>query len=127
MLARLKAAIAAQRGADAESRAERHLRRQGLKPIARNWRCPHGELDLVMADGDTLVIVEVRARSSREHGGALASVDSRKRRKLMRSALAFTQAHSDWQDAPLRFDIVSFEAEDVCEWLPAAFTTDDGT
>lgn len=125
MLAALKKKLAQQRGADAESRAEAHLLKHGLKPVARNWRCPLGELDVVMRDGDTLVIVEVRARSSHTHGGALASIDGKKRSKLMRTTLAFVQAYPVWQDAPIRFDIVSFEADDEGRWLMDAFTTDD--
>lgn len=125
MLAALKARIAAQLGADAEARAEAHLVKQGLKSLARNWRCPLGELDVVMADGDTLVIVEVRARSGTDHGSALDSITAAKRRKLVRAALAFTQAHPAWQDAPLRFDIVHFGADGQGRWLRDAFTMDD--
>ena len=50
------------RGADAETRALRHLEQAGLKLLARNWRCKGGELDLVMRDGAHWVFVEVRAR-----------------------------------------------------------------
>lgn len=125
MLGRLKAGLAAQLGAAAEVRAEAHLRQQGLKPLSRNWRCPLGELDLVMRDGDTLVIVEVKARSTASHGGALASLTAAKRGKLLRTALAYTQAHPEWQEAPLRFDLVRFEADGKGRWLRAAFTTDD--
>ncbi len=125
MLGALKARLAAQRGADAEARAEHHLQQQGLKPVARNWRCALGELDVVMAEGETLVIVEVRARASASHGGALESVDARKRGKLLRTALAFVQAHPEWQDAPIRFDVVRFEADDRGHWLRNAFDADD--
>jgi len=125
VLAAIKAKLAAQRGADAESRAEKHLTQQGLKPLHRNWRCTLGELDLVMADGDTLVIVEVRARSHSSHGGALESVDARKRGKLIRSALAYVHAHAEWQDAAIRFDVVCFEADGKNRWLRNAFDADD--
>ena len=125
MLSQLKARLAAQRGADTEARAAAHLSQQGLRLVARNWRCSLGELDVVMADGDTLVIVEVRARQHQSHGGALASIDARKRGKLLRTTLAFTQAHPEWQDAPIRFDVVSFEADDRGRWLPNAFDADE--
>lgn len=125
MLARLKAQLSKQRGDAAEARAEAYLIQQGLKPVARNWRCTLGELDVVMSDAETLVIVEVRARSSTSHGGALASVDARKRGKLMRTALAFVQAHPAWQDAPIRFDVVTIEADGQGRWLPNAFDADD--
>jgi len=125
VLGRLKAQLAAVRGAQAELRAEQHLLSKGLKPVTRNWRCPLGELDVVMSDGDTLVIVEVRARSTASHGGALESVDARKRGKLMRTALAFVQAHPEWQDAAIRFDVVRFEADGKGRWLTNAFDADD--
>ncbi len=127
VLATLKARIAARHGADAETRAGLHLNRQGLSTIARNWRCPLGELDLVMADGETLVIVEVRARRSSSHGGALESVDVKKRGKLLRTTLAFVQAHPQWQQAPIRFDLVHFEADGKGRWLRDAFTADECT
>ncbi|MES2682736.1 MAG: YraN family protein [Pseudomonadota bacterium] len=125
VLTSLKARSAALLGSGSEQRAETHLRQQGLVPICRNWRCPLGELDLVMRDGETLVIVEVRARSTQSHGGALASVDAKKRGRLMRTALAFVQAHDEWQDASIRFDIISFEADGRGRWLKNAFDSND--
>lgn len=125
MLSQLKARLAAQRGADTEARAAAHLIRQGLRLVARNWRCALGELDVVMADGETLVIVEVRARQHQSHGGALQSIDAKKRGKLLRTTLAFTQAHPEWDDAPIRFDVVSFEADDQGRWLRNAFDADE--
>lgn len=124
VLSALKARLSAQRGAHAEARAEAHLKQQGLRPIARNWRCARGELDLVMADGETLVIVEVRARSSASHGSAMESISAKKRASLLRATLAFVQAHPRWQDAPIRFDVIGFEAE-LGRWLPNAFDADD--
>lgn len=125
MLTRASAALAALRGAQAEARAEVHLRRQGLRSIARNWRCPLGELDLVMAEHNTLVVVEVKARSHRSHGGALASVDLGKRRRLVRATQVFLERHPVWQTAPIRFDVVCFDADEGLLWLQGAFTTDD--
>jgi putative endonuclease len=125
MLAAIKAQLAARRGADAETQACHHLEQQGLKLVVRNWRCPLGELDLVMCDHTTLVIVEVRARNHHSHGGALASVDQKKRSRLLRATLAFVQAHPQWQDAAIRFDVVSFQGLAPAHWLRNAFTTDD--
>ena len=41
---------------------ERNLQRRGMEVVERNWRCEHGELDLVVRDGDTLVVIEVKTR-----------------------------------------------------------------
>lgn len=123
-LAGLKARAAALLGASAEARAEAYLLEQGLLLVARNWHCPYGELDVVMRDGETLVVVEVRARSSSGYGGALASVTASKQRRLMRTVQAFQQAHPQWQETPVRFDIVSFEAGGQGRWLQNAFDAD---
>lgn len=69
-------------GRQAELLACEQLQRQGMRPLARNWRCRRGELDLVMLDGDTVVFVEVRRRRHEAWGGALESVDARKRQRL---------------------------------------------
>ena len=62
-------------GGEAEKQAAHWLTQQGLEVVARNFRCRQGEIDLIMQDGNTLVFTEVRWRSYRSHGGALASVD----------------------------------------------------
>lgn len=123
-LAGLKARAAALLGASAEARAEAHLLKQGLLLVARNWHCAHGELDVVMLDDGVLVIVEVRARSSKSYGGALGSITASKRGRLMRSVLAFQQAHPQWQEAAIRFDVISFEADGRGRWIKNAFDTD---
>jgi putative endonuclease len=110
------------RGAQAEDRARAHLERAGLKLLTRNYRCPRGEIDLVMADGDTLVFVEVRFRASRAFGGAAASVDARKRARLVAAAQHYLLAHP--ADRPCRFDVVAADGEAAIEWLHDAFRLD---
>ncbi|MES2885688.1 MAG: YraN family protein [Pseudomonadota bacterium] len=123
-LAVLKARAAALLGAGAEARAEAYLLKQGLLLVARNWSCHYGELDVVMCDDETLVVVEVRARSTLSYGGALGSITAGKRGRLMRTVQAFQQAHPQWQDAPVRFDVICFEADGQGRWLKDAFDTD---
>lgn len=110
------------RGAQAEDRARAHLERAGLRLLTRNYRCPRGEIDLVMADGDTLVFVEVRFRASRAFGGAAASVDARKRARLVAAAQHYLLAHP--ADRPCRFDVVAADGEAAIEWLRDAFRLD---
>ena len=112
-------------GALAEDRALRLLETRGLRLLARNWRCPVGELDLVMRDGDTVVVAEVRSRSRSDFGGAVESVDGRKRRKLARAARLFLAARPDLGEAPLRFDVVALDGAEKIEWLQNAFEVDD--
>jgi putative endonuclease len=112
------------RGAEAEDCARRHLERQGLKLVARNWRCPGGELDLVMRERDTLVVVEVRKRSRSDYGDAFESVHGRKRGRLIRAAQMFLAGHPQYARSPVRFDVVAVDGANAVEWLPAAFETE---
>lgn len=111
------------RGGRAEARALEYLRQQGLVLVAANLRCRAGELDLIMRDGKVLVFVEVRARCSGRFGGAAASVDHLKRRRLLQAA-AYFLAHA-WRGAVprCRFDVVAFDPHG-CLWLRDAFRGD---
>lgn len=102
-----------QQGQRAEKLAEAYLVAQGLKLLTRNYRCAHGELDLVMQDGDGLVFVEVRARRNRDFGGAEASIDARKQAKLRASVLHYLQSHR--LDVPCRIDVVAVHG-DALTW-----------
>jgi len=108
-----------QDGREAEHRAMRFLQTQSLRTVARNHRCRGGEIDLVMRDADVLVFVEVRLRRSRHYGGALASVDTRKQRRLIIAAQHYLQNHP-WP-GPCRFDVVGIDAQGECEWVRDAF------
>lgn len=125
LVSALRARLAAERGAHAERQAEVLLHRRGLQTLDRNWRAKTGELDLVMCDADTLVVVEVRARAHSGWGAAGGSVDRRKQLRIARTAQLWVQQHPRWQSAALRFDVVSFDAGHAPEWLQAAFTLDD--
>jgi putative endonuclease len=111
-------------GAAFERRACAELERAGLKLLARNYTTRHGELDLVMRDGDTVVFVEVRYRVRAGHGDALASVTRGKQDKLIRTAQLWLAAHPRHAQRPCRFDVVSYDgpAEDArMQWLRGAF------
>ncbi len=112
-------------GADAEDRALAHLERHGLALVRRNHRIARGpsrragEVDLVMRDRDgTLVFVEVRARSSDRFGGAAASIDARKRARIVFAAQSFLRGMA--VVPPCRFDVVAVDGDRI-EWLKAAF------
>ncbi|MEB0038944.1 MULTISPECIES: YraN family protein [unclassified Pseudomonas] len=114
-----------QAGREAEAFALNYLQQQGLSLIAQNWICKRGELDLVMLDGDTVVFVEVRYRRHAGWGGALESVDIRKREKLVVAAQYFLQHASRWADSPCRFDVIGINGnpgkEPSFNWLQNAF------
>lgn len=112
-------------GDAAEARALAHLQRHGLVLVERNYRVARGpraragEVDLILRERDgTLVFAEVRARRDARHGGALASVDGRKRQRLLLAARHYLMRFAT--PPPCRFDVIGVEG-DRLEWLRAAF------
>lgn len=108
-------------GAAAEEAAARHLAAHGLALLARNARYPEGELDLIMREREALVFVEVRLRSSRSFGGAAASVDRFKQKRLLRAAQHWLLQHIGERWPPCRFDVVCVDADGTIEWIRDAF------
>ncbi|WP_166364433.1 YraN family protein [Pseudomonas akapageensis] len=112
-------------GKEAEAQALNFLKEQGLRLLAQNWSCKRGELDLVMLDGDTVVFAEVRYRLHAQWGGALGSIDARKREKLVIAAQYFLQKESRWASHPCRFDVIALEGTPGeaprLNWLKNAF------
>ena len=82
-------------GRAGEQRAADYLRGRGYQLVDRNWRCPDGELDLVVVHGDVLVIVEVKTRSSRRYGHPLEALDRAKIDRLWRLALRWARTHPE--------------------------------
>ncbi|HHC71416.1 MAG TPA: YraN family protein [Thiotrichales bacterium] len=109
-------------GREAERLARLHLERAGLSMRDHNYRAPTGELDLVMEEGDTLVFVEVRLRRNPRFGGGIASVDGRKREKIVRTAAHYLQRHR-LSHRQCRFDVISVGDGDppAIQWLRGAF------
>jgi putative endonuclease len=93
-------------GQEAEALACRYLRTQGYKIIARNWRSPFGEIDIIAREGGTLVFVEVRARGGSSFGGAEGSLTYKKRKRIIATAQAYLNQTAT--QLPLRFDFVAF-------------------
>lgn len=94
-------------GLAAESAAVCFLQQQGLSLVAQNYSCRHGEIDLVMRDGRTLVFIEVRLRSNQAFASAADSIDQRKQQKLIRAAQYYLQQHD--LNCPCRFDAILFD------------------
>ncbi|OPX22531.1 MAG: YraN family protein [Planctomycetales bacterium 4484_123] len=101
-------------GQQGEELAVKYLRRAGHKVLARNYRCPLGEADVITLDSSTkaelgsasLVFVEVKTRSSDEYASPESAVDRRKQQKLIRVARYYL-AHHDVGEYPVRFDVVA--------------------
>jgi putative endonuclease len=103
-----RAGRARRAGATAEELAQAALEARGLVTLDRNVVMRGGELDLVMRDGATIVIVEVRHRSGDAFGGAAASIDARKRARLRRAAAVWLARHA-LSEAAVRLDVVLVE------------------
>jgi len=105
------------RGAAAEGLAAEYLSARGLAIVARNYRCRGGEIDLIARDGDTLVFVEVRLRSSAAFGGAAASITAAKRRRIAIAARHYLAMLG--REPSCRFDAILLSALDPrrIEWL----------
>ena len=93
------------RGELGERAAKRHLQKLGLKFLAANFRSARGEIDLVFRDGDCLVFIEVKTRSSEGWSRPAAAVNARKRRLLSQTALDYLRLLKN-PEVKIRFDIV---------------------
>lgn len=113
------------RGLVAQQAAQRYLEAQGMALVQSNAGFKVGEIDLIMRDGETLVFVEVRARSSARFGGALASVDATKQRKLRLAAQSWLVHQFGRRQWPAcRFDVIGFDGPLNSArplWVPNAF------
>jgi putative endonuclease len=114
-----------QLGASAELAAAQFLEGQHLTILLRNYRCRMGELDLVASAPDgTLVIAEVRMRSSASHGGAAASVTVRKQQRIARASRHLLMKQPRLARCAIRFDVLEMQPEGAgyaINWIRHAF------
>ncbi len=93
-------------GAYGEQVAARHLVAAGLVLLDRNWRCPEGEIDLVLRERDVLVVCEVKTRTSHRCGTPHEAVTADKLDRLQRLGQAWMRAHEVVVD-DVRVDLVA--------------------
>lgn len=111
------------RGAWGESRAARHFRSLGFEIVDAGWRPPErelqGDIDLVARCGDLIVFCEVKARTSKRYGGAVAAVTESKQAQVRRLAESWLRAAGSPQ-VDVRFDVVAIDGVELTHY-PAAF------
>ena len=109
------------RGAQAEQLAAQYLQQQGLKLVVQNYRSRFGEIDLIMHDGATVVFIEVRLRRNADFGGAAASIDARKQKRIISTAQQYLASLA--RVPPCRFDAVLLDDAHGgnMQWLKNAF------
>lgn len=88
--------------------------KQGYVLRARNWRTREGEIDIIASDGDTIVFIEVKTRTSNEFGSPEESLTESKQRKLRRTALQYMDEH-DLLSSFWRIDVIAIEASSTGE------------
>ncbi|HLS86426.1 MAG TPA: YraN family protein [Burkholderiales bacterium] len=107
-------------GARAEEACAQFLRARGLVVLARNWRCRHGEIDIVAEDRGVVVFAEVRMRSGARFGGAAESITAAKRARLVAAARLYLCRRPQ---ASCRFDVLLVgPGPCVNEWIRDAFS-----
>lgn len=103
-----------------EELAAQYLLQRGCVILARNWRCPHGEIDIIAQQEDLILFVEVKTRQ--HHPLPAEAVDSQKQARLRRCAQAYLDVHA--LDSPCRFDVVEVcwgQTQPQLRWLQEAF------
>ena len=100
-------------GRAGEDRAARYFEGIGYRVIARNWRCREGEIDLIVGTDRDLVVVEVKTRRGDAYGHPFEAIDSRKRVRLWRLAVAWMSANTELlQGRRMRIDAIGLTGPD---------------
>lgn len=94
-------------GTAGEALACRRLEQLGYTLMAANWRCPSGEIDLIMRDGDIVVFVEVKTRRGEQLVGAEDALSAAQARRLLLAAQLFLAKYPELGDVFWRVDLVA--------------------
>jgi putative endonuclease len=111
--------IAFRFGISAESRAAAYLIAKGYRIVARRWRCPAGEIDIVAKRKGVLIFVEVKAREKLD--AAAEAVLARQQRRIVAAAGVWLANHPDFGDVDIRFDVVLVAPKSLPRHIMAAF------
>lgn len=101
-------------GFKGENLASNFLRKKGYEIIERNFRIKGGEIDIIAKDGDTLVFIEVKARSSMEFGSPLEAITSWKLRSIIKTAQFYKLKNPKLPEA-MRIDAVAISLDEYNE------------
>jgi putative endonuclease len=114
---------ARRRGDLAEFLCRVHLRLRGWRIVARDWRCPAGEIDIVARRGKMLAVIEVKARAT--DAAAASSIAPRQRRRIARAASAFLLARPELSGLAVRFDVMLVAKRRLPRHLPGMWRADE--
>lgn len=114
-------------GQQAEQKALTFLQTNGLKLLEKNFNCRHGEIDIIMQEGNDIVFVEVRGRKQKEFGSAAESINQNKIKKIVQTAAYYLQKNKLLYKVSSRFDIMAIHFISnhwQYEWIKDAFSAD---
>src|SRR3954451_121606 len=114
---------ARRRGDLAEFLCRVHLRMHGWRIVARDWRCPAGEIDIIARRGQVLAIIDVKTRAT--VADAVSSVAPRQRRRIARAAASFLAARPELAGSSVRFDVMLVAPRRIPRHLPGAWRADE--
>ena len=103
-------------GSIGEALAEKYSKNKGYKILGRNFFSPFGELDLIALDGDVVVFVEVKTRSSKAFGSPIEAITPTKQRNMTKTASYFLQKNNLFDKVKTRFDGVSIMFSNVLDY-----------
>jgi putative endonuclease len=106
-------------GISAESRAAAFLMAKGYRILAKRFRTPHGEIDIVAKRRNLIAFVEVKARASLDE--AAFAVTPRQQSRIIDAAQGWLMAHPEHADFELRFDVILIAPRHLPRHLLAAF------
>jgi putative endonuclease len=109
------------KGRDGEEKAAVFLEKQGMTILARNFRSPRGEADIVALDGETVVFVEVKNWPAYGIGELEYGITRKKQRRIIETAKYFLFSHREYNGMAVRFDVVFMGQGDITH-LASAFT-----
>ena len=107
------------KGLSGEQQAENYLSGRGMLCLERRYRGQDGEIDLIMRDSETVVMVEVKYRPEGHAGAGLVAVTPAKKRRMLHAAQSFL-LEREWMNVPVRFDVVEITADGILH-IPNAF------
>jgi putative endonuclease len=112
-------------GKKGENQAADFLARQGYRILERNYTTPSGEIDLIAMDGDAVVFVEVKTRTTDAFGAPELAVNAGKQRRMIKAALGYIK-YKKLHQVPCRFDVVAVRPakEQDVELIRNAFEMD---
>ncbi len=108
-------------GRQGEGIAMEFLVSRGVRILQKNFRCRHGEIDLIGWDGEYYIFIEVKTRASFTQGYPSEAVDQRKRRKICLTADYYRMKYGLDEFVPIRFDVVEVNWHGQCRWMKNAF------